>query len=84
MFFTAAERRAALTERLCSFATVTQRLHLKHALQHAVDETHATTNGSVVCAYVFVCVMSDQTEKPAIDPYDGALGARQGCPAVPH
>lgn len=62
VFFAAAERHTALTERHCSFSALTQRLHLKHALQHAVDGTHATTNGPVVC------VMSDQTEEPGIDP----------------
>lgn len=68
MFFAAAERRAALTECLCSFSAVTQRLLLKDALQNAVNGTHATTNGPVVRAYVFVCAMTVQTEKPGTDP----------------
>lgn len=84
VFFAAAERRGALTERLCSFSAATQRLHLKDALQNAVNGTHAATNGPVVLAYVFVCAMTVQTENQALTPCDGALGGRQGCPAVPH
>lgn len=47
-------------------------------------ETHATTNGPVVCAHVFVCATSRQTEKPGVDPSCQSLRgpdkAAQLCP----
>lgn len=81
----AAERRSTRTVCFCSSDTLTQRLHLNRTLQLPVDRTHATTNGPVVleCVRTWVRWVTRQRYQ-ALNPCDGAPGARQGCPAVSH